>query len=155
MTVLSSNAFGANAKLVTILPPGTTGAPYKPGVDLRATVVPAAARAEGAALPDKFVVVAHVPAPGASAADPRWDRIVMQGEPERRVGWHGEIAVDDFQAENVPVDAALAAQIGVWFSVETVPHTDVHESPGKLSIDITPGDVVAWGQSWGNNTRAH
>ena len=64
MPVLTPRAFGAEAKLVTILPPGTSGAPYKPGVDLRATVLPQEADADGTPLPDQFVVVAHVPSIG-------------------------------------------------------------------------------------------
>jgi hypothetical protein len=154
MPVLSAHAFGARAKPVLILPPGTTGAPYRPGVDLRVSVVPSAAKAEGVALPDQFVVVAHVPKPDHDGAEPAWERVVLTPSSPRRVGYHGEIEVDDFHAENIPVDAAQAAMIGVWFSVETPPHVTVTQRPGFLGIDSTPGDVVAWGQSWGENARA-
>jgi hypothetical protein len=153
MPILSPRAFGASARMVSILPPGTQGTPVQPGISLRATLLPQEAAADGNALPDRFVVVAHVPKPGSSIAEPEWQRVELNQDPQQRVGYEGNTIVDAFHADDVPVDAAVAGQLGIWFTIETPPHVEVTQRPDFLGIHSTPGDLLAWGQSYGNNVK--
>src|SRR5262245_25575409 len=99
MPILSKNAFHVDtAKTVQIPSPGTTGKPATPGVDLSVTVVPEQAKAEGVALPDKFVVVAHLPDPSEPDG---WKRWTLQKMPPERVGFHGNTVVNNFIASGI------------------------------------------------------
>ncbi len=149
MPVLSHNAFTVNqAKLVQVLSPGTTGRPSTPGVDLKVTVVPGEAKSEGVDLPHNYVVVAHLP-----EANGAWSRFTLQSRPPRQVGYRGSVTIQEFVAGDIPVNAALAVQAGIWFSVEKAPAVHVEEGPSSLKIDTTPGDTLAWGQRYGDNVK--
>ena len=150
MTVLSHNAFSVNqAKLVQILSPGTTGRPSTPGVDLKVTVVPQEAKNEGVDLTrDKYVVVAHLPKENGD-----WERWTMRPMPPEQVGYRGSVTINEFIAGNIPVNAALAVNMGIWFSVEKAPAVHVQQTPTSLRIDETPGDTLAWGQGFGDNVH--